>query len=310
MLKKLMKNFIFTIICFVICVLVLCGCQKGSSSPNTKPLIITTVYPYELIVRELVDTLFTVETLIPPNASPHTWSPGPQELKKLHQADFVIANGLGLEVNLAKEIDKLGTKCIEASSYIDPKFLIHESGADENNAGNSHKETLFSANPHIWTSPDFLTDIVLGLSNDLSKRYPMLKDHFQNRARLMILEINQADGRIEAERALYKNPAVITLHDAFSYFFRYFHIDFIGAVQPSPGREPSPRQLKELADKAAAKGVKTIFIEPRINPKPAETLAKELNLKVLTYDDLGTTLKVNTIADYLWQNWLLLKAGL
>jgi zinc transport system substrate-binding protein len=289
--------------------LLLTGCGKRSYDQPVKPLIITTIYPYELIVRQLVDTLFTVQTLLPPDASPHSWSPGPRDIVSLRQADLVISNGLGLETNLEKYLSTLGKNHLVMAELIKDKLHAVPKEETVEAHGQEHKHST-EINPHIWTSPDLLTDMILALSAELGKRYPMLQSGLESKARLMIMELNRVDGKIKTEVMQSETPAVITLHDAFVYFFDYFHIEYLGAVQPAGGKEPSPRQLSELADKVRQHKIKAIFIEPRMNPQPAQILARELGLNVLQYDDLGTTLKVRTIAEYIWQNWLLIKQGL
>ncbi len=293
-MKRIINLFTF---CFLLS-LVLIGCQDGSYVKKNKPLIVTTIYPYELIVKEMVDTLFTVETLLPPNASPHIWSPGPKDILKLGKADAVVSNGLGLEYNLNKTLTKISSKHIIASSFIDKKLLLSD---DDHGSA--------AVNPHIWTSPVFLIEIVTGLSNELGKRFPENKPAIENNANRMVIEINQIANKIKLEKEQYPDAAIVTLHDAFAYYFNYFNIDFVGSVQPTAGKDPAPRQLQELADHIKTKKIKAIFIEPQMNPKPAEILAQELNLKVLQYDDLGTKLGAKTIADYLWLNWIKLKAG-
>jgi ABC-type Zn uptake system ZnuABC Zn-binding protein ZnuA len=218
---------------------------------------------------------------------------------KLQKADVIIANGLGLETNLEKALTRFSTKLVIASTLVDKKMLLND--LDEPSQGNP--------NPHIWTSPALLTQIIIGLSNDLGKRYPMHKDAIAANARKTIMELNQVDSKIKLEKDRYPKATIVTLHDAFVYFFEYFKIDYIGSIQPSAGKDPAPKQLSDLADKVKANHIKSIYIEPQMNPKPAETLATELNLKVLKYDDLGTTLSAKTISEYLWQNWLSFKAG-
>lgn len=294
------KTIAFTLT--IILLLFSLGCHNPKNLTNEKPLLLTTVYPYELIVKQLADTLFAVESLLPVNASPHTWSPAPQDLANLDQADLIIANGLGLEVNLDKALQQRKSKLIVVSDLIDPKMLLKDVDGDED-----HQQ---QANPHIWTSPDLLIPIITGLSAELSKRFPTYKTIFESNSRMMIMQINQVDARIRAERDSLPQAAVITLHDAFVYYFRYFKIDFAGAVQPAGGKDPTPKQLKALADTIKQKKIKAIFIEPQMNPQPAKTLASELKLKVLIYDDLGNTLKPKTISEFLWLNWLALKEGL
>jgi zinc transport system substrate-binding protein len=305
-----MKQLIIQLFILMMTLIVLSGCNSSDTANKDKPLIITTIYPYELIVRELVDTLFTVETLLPPNASPHTWSPGPKDIMKLEKADVIVSNGLVLEINLDKILTSYSKKNIVAAGFLNNRqYLSENSDSILFNNGSNDPETV-DKNPHIWTSPDCLTSIILGLDVELSKRYPMLKSSFDSRARQMIMEVNRVSGKIMTEIALIKQPSIVTLHDAFKYFFDFFHIRYIGSIEQFAGNEPSPRRLKYIADDLKKYKLKAIFIEPRMNPKPAEILANEMGLKVLTYDDLGTTLSAKTIADFLWLNWLAIKPGL
>lgn len=312
-----MKKTLFIFLAIGMMFLVISGCKTSDKKVDGKPLILTTIYPYELIVRQLVDTLFVVENLIPANASPHTWTPTPQDAHRIHDAALVVSNGLKLETFLHKPLARKGTKNIAAAAFVDKSLLIFESESDIIEEDNEEKEEkkvdsdkhLLFPNPHVWTSPEMLFSIIIGLSNEFSKRYPAHQAYFERNARMMIMELNMVDSKIKLERDTYKEPAVVTMHDAFVYFFRYFNIDFAGSIQEIAGKEPTPRHLKLLADTIRSKKIKAIFIEPQMNPQPAETIAKELNLKILTYDDLGTSFEAKTIADFLWLNWEAFKAG-
>lgn len=313
-----MKKMQYWVFIMLMLMILVTGCKTNRSRNGEKPLIVTTIYPYELIVKQLVDTLFTVKTMIPPNASPHSWTPTPGDIRLVQDADLVVSNGLGLETFLHKLLARKGTKNIAAAAFVDPSLLVYEAEhegvaeEEENKDAKDDDEEKHAQhpNPHVWTSPEMLFPIITGLSNELSKRYPMYKGQFDNNARMMIMEINKVDSDIKLELDAYKNPAVITLHDAFLYYFQYFKIELVGSVQEIAGKDPTPRHLKKIADLVKEKGIKTIYTEPQLNPKPAETLAQELKLKVLSYDDLGTTLEAKTIAEYLWLNWQAIKAGL
>jgi zinc transport system substrate-binding protein len=305
-----MKETLHIILFSALILIVACGCQKQIKTVPGKPLIITTIHPYELILQELADTLFYVENIIPANASPHTWSPTPQDVFHLQKADLVVSNGLGLDKNLEQYLKLLGNKNIFVSDFMDRKQLITETNVSSTPADTLHQLTTKEVNPHIWTSPDYLKAIIIGLRDELSKRYPEYTKHFTDKTMTMLEEIDGIDATIRAELKQFKRPSVVSLHDAFVYFFRYYHIDFVGSVQPDGVKEPTPRQLKELADKIRSRHIKAILIEPRISSKPAETLARELNLGLIPYDDLGTTLGAAKISDFLRLNWQAIKQGL
>lgn len=301
------------ILCYTMLILsiltLISGCKFKAAADKEKPLIVATIYPYELILKQLVDTLCTVETLLPANASPHTWSPAPLDVIKLEQADVIVANGLGLETNLEKMLQKTGTRLILASSLIDQTLLEPEHHGHHHEAEKEVEHYHGDVNPHIWTNPELITQIVIGLTEELSRRFPNLKDALRQNSGQIVLELLQVENQIRTERNKLASPAIITLHDAFTYFFDYFDIEHVGSVQPMAGKDPAPQQLKVLADTIRAKRIKAIFIEPQMNPRPAEVLAQELGLTVLQYDDLGTVSGAETIAEFLWWNWNALKAG-
>ncbi len=67
------------------------SCQKQEEKPS--PLLLASIHPYELILKQLVGNEFEVKCIIPPGASPHTWSPGPADLKNFSSASMILANG-------------------------------------------------------------------------------------------------------------------------------------------------------------------------------------------------------------------------
>ena len=66
-----MKNIKWLVL---IALLLTFSCQKKESEAK-KPLLLASIHPYELVLKQLAGNEFEVQCLIPPGASPHTWSP-------------------------------------------------------------------------------------------------------------------------------------------------------------------------------------------------------------------------------------------
>lgn len=280
-------------------VLILAGCSQPQPKPADKHLsIICTIYPYQLITKQLAGDRASVVTFIPANASPHTYSPSPREVKQFYDADLVIANGLSLEANMASFLTELGGKTLFVSDFVPEQMLTQD--MDEH-AG---------FNPHIWTNPDMISLIAQGIELKLEELAPQHTVEFRKNLEQLKQELAKVNTQIEMERAKYGSLGIITFHDSFKYFNEKYNIELIGAVESSPGKEPSPRELSELGDRISQYKVHAIFIEPEFNPKPAEVLANEFHLKVIKYDPIGSTLNVSTISSFLLKNWELLRQGL
>ena len=58
-------------------------------------------------------------------------------------------------------------------------------------------------------------------------------------------------------------------------------------IEKSPGKEPSPRELKNLIEEMRKEDIRVIFAEPQLNQKIAQVLAQETNAQVVLLDPLG-----------------------
>jgi ABC-type Zn uptake system ZnuABC Zn-binding protein ZnuA len=58
-------------------------------------------------------------------------------------------------------------------------------------------------------------------------------------------------------------------------------------IEASPGRNPSPIQIKRIVDRIKKHRIQSIFAEPQLNPKVAEVIAKEANVRMLILDPMG-----------------------
>jgi len=60
-----------------------------------------------------------------------------------------------------------------------------------------------------------------------------------------------------------------------------------GSIEPAPGREPSPRQLRALIDEARAGGFDVLFTEPQFPESAARAIASDAGLRIGLLDPIG-----------------------
>jgi len=297
----------------VLLLLTACKAPKPENPPE-RPLILCTIYPYELLVKQMVGDAAEVRSLIPPNASVHSFSPKPSDLKDLHRADLIISNGLGLEAVFAQNLAQMKEKHIMCSELLQDlvaldslnqvrEALIHGNEPDDD----GHDHLHIGADPHLWTSPSMLIKLSTKLKNELIARFPDMEPLITHNYNEINAELTALHETILAERAQYKAPALVTYHNSFHYFCKDYSINYLGWVQSSPGREPSARDLAALGKKIEDHNVKAIFIEPQQDPKSAEVIAREYGIELLNLDPLGASLGVETIAEVIMANWQTMK---
>ena len=95
------------------------------------------------------------------------------------------------------------------------------------------------------------------------------------------------DEEIRAALAPLKSRAFITTHAAWTYFAHRYDLEEAGVIHPTPGHEPSSREVADLLRTAKEKNVACLFIEPQLGEVAARALATELSLPVHMLDPLG-----------------------
>ena len=92
---------------------------------------------------------------------------------------------------------------------------------------------------------------------------------------------------------------MVVFHPSWVYFLDRYGLDTVAVLEPLPGKEPTPRHLKEVIDAARARDVKLIITEPQLPPRPAEIVAEATGLAIVELDPLGGVEGRITYAEWL-----------
>lgn len=205
--------------------LIIGGCK--AKPKDERPLIITSIHPYELLLQELVGDGVRVQSLIPASASPHTWSPKAKDIKKLDEAKLLVMNGLGLEEQLTDAFNQRSDKLIDLAE------LINITPVD--------KSRSREVNPHIWLSPQYLVRMAMMLADKLQSYFPEQTAAINQNTMTLVNNLSSMHQQISKDRAMMENPAIITYHDSFHYFALDYGIAVPATVQSSPAKNPPAR---------------------------------------------------------------------
>lgn len=159
---------------FALLILIGAGCKQAPQQQENeqKPLILTSIYPYELLVKQLVGDAIVVRSLIPPTASVHSYSPKPTDLSDLHKADLIITNGLGLEAMIEQNLSTLKDRhlvcalllydsiALDSLNQVRDQLIKHHEAEEED-----HEHV--GADPHLWTSLQMMSKLSTKLKNEL-----------------------------------------------------------------------------------------------------------------------------------------------
>ncbi len=262
--------------------------------------VITTINPYYLILREIAGERLEINLLIRPGQNPHIYSPTVSDVRKLNDADLIIANGIGLEVPLMRTLHDLelkGNQVIYVGELFPSLLLIHDHHHDDDNhyhvhdKHNDHHEDDHhahdSANPHVWLDPVFLADFAVPhIAEKLAEADPENADYYRSNAEALSVKLKNFQFSASEALSPFKGEIVIVAHPSFSYFFARHHIT-LEPVFEGVGDEPTIAEMRKLIDFVRANEVIGIFAEYQQSKRPIDTIVRETGLQHGELDGLG-----------------------
>ncbi|WP_022868524.1 zinc ABC transporter substrate-binding protein AztC [Schaalia vaccimaxillae] len=258
----------------------LSACSAGADSASSAsgnedgPSIVVTTNILGDVTENIVGDQVEVITLMPANADPHSFAVSAQDALTMQEADLLVSNGLGLEEGLTDNIkaaQKHGTPLFEAGDHIE--VLEYSS------------EDAFGEDPHFWTDPARVHDVVEALSAEIAATVSGVDQAALEASTAEYLaKIDEIDAYMtEKFAAIPKDKrALVTNHHVFGYLANRYDFEVIGAVIPGGATlaAPSASDLKDLADAITEAGVPAIFAESSSPDKLVQALAQQAGIDV------------------------------
>jgi zinc transport system substrate-binding protein len=274
-------------VCLAISTAWLQGCsQEPSPEQSPKPSsdisgdrlkIAATIFPLYDIARNVAGDGVEVICILPPGASPHSYSPSPRGVRKLDGARLVFSVGRGLDDWTQALVEMLpGAKKIVVDGG------IHEV---ESTALDGHEHE--GKNPHYWLSTGNGKVIARNMAEHLSALDPAGADRYRTNLDAYILKLEAAGRRISEKVEGLPSKKMLTFHDAWVYYADEFGLEIVGSIEPFPGRIPTPRYLVGLHEKVKRHAVTAIFSEPQLSGEVVASFTDDMGLKLYTLDPLG-----------------------
>ncbi len=277
------------------------GANKNSSD-SIKILATTSIVAD--VVSNVVGDVASVDVLLPVGSNPHSFSPSPQDMAKLADADLVFANGAGLEAFLADMIENAGADAnivyLSENNDLIASAHSHDDDHDGEEADHDHEEgedhdheaeeadhddeeaedhDHGEYDPHTWISPKNVIEWVPVIAEQLSTVDPENADAYQANADAYLAELNDLDAWVEESVSVIpvESRKLITDHLLFGYFCRDYNFEQTGAILQSFSTlaEPSAQEMAALQDLIAHENVQAIFVGNTVSPELAERVAED-----------------------------------
>lgn len=266
-----------------------------SSEPSVQPSsgkklkVAATFYPMVEFSKRVAGDHAEVIGLIPTGVEPHDWEPSAKDIIQLKEADVFVYNGIVEEwaedalqgaandkrvvVEATHGMELMEGEAEEEHEHADEHEDDH---AEDHKEGHDHHHAI---DPHVWLSPVMAQKQVKVIEEAFSKADPAHKEDYAKNAEAYITQLKELDQAYKTGLKDTKRKEFVTQHAAFAYLAKEYGLTQVPIAGLSPEQEPSPDKMADIIQFAKEKQVKTIFFETLVDPKVAQTIAKELGAK-------------------------------
>jgi zinc transport system substrate-binding protein len=237
----------------------LAGCgDDGSEAESGRVVDIAAgFYPLAFAAEEIGGDRVAVTNLTPAGSEPHDLEVSPGDVGALREADLVLLLGRGFQPQLEDA----------AGDRDDVLRLLDTEGLN----------LLPDDDPHVWLDPVRYAAVAGRIAAALEE--PTAAEPF-------IRELEALDGDFRRGLADCERRELVTSHEAFGYLADRYGLQQVGVTGLSPEAEADPGRLQEVIDLVRESGATTVFVEPLVSPRLAETAAREAGVATAVLDPI------------------------
>jgi zinc transport system substrate-binding protein len=237
------------LVLFAALVLTGCGSSDGDAGSET---VVAGFYPLAWAAERIGGPDVEVVNLTPPGTEPHDLELSPRDVARVADADLVVYVGGGFQPALEDAV----------AERDGPSVDVLPSGERD---------------PHVWLDPVAFAAIVRELEGRTGE---------PESARELAGELERLDSEYRRGLRRCESRVLVTTHAAFGHLAARYGLDQLSLAGSSPEAEPEPRELERLIDRVRASGATTVFAEPLVSDRVAETVAREVGAEVAVLDPL------------------------
>ncbi len=274
------RNRFTLVFLLLVLTLVISACQKDTPPIVDARVLTVSVVPQQYFVNRLAGDHFQVNVMVQPGQSPENYEPSPSQMVAISKSAAYILIGAPFESVWVEKIKSANPEMLlfDSSAGITKLPISHHSHDGESYSSDGEDD------PHIWTSPTLVKKQAENISALLVQLDPQNEMEYQVNLKSFLDEIDQLDHDIHAQLDGLTNRKFMVYHPTWGYFAADYNLEQI-AVESS-GTEPTAQELAGFIEEARADQIKLIIIQPEFSRRSAETIAKEINGKVLAISSL------------------------
>jgi len=222
------------------------------------------ILPQKYFVEKIGKDKVKVDVLVKPGKSPATYSPSPDQIKRLASSDVYFRIGVPFENSILHKI-----RSIAGATIVDTRKGV----------------VLRKRDPHIWMNPLIVKTQAYTIFLTLSNIDPDNRDEYKKNYDWFAKELEELDNRLKTILKELKGENLFVFHPVFGYFTDAYGLKQV-AVE-TMGKTPKGKALSNLIKLAKKQKVRVIFVQPQFDRNAAKKIASAINGAVVSIDPLA-----------------------
>ena len=248
--------------------------------------IITSFYPLSFLIENIAPPSDDLDNLT--DLDPHKFSPSPQDIIAIQQADLFIYFSQYLEFWADVVAKKRNKKTIAIEKNLARLFFKTKKTLPSKK---THKQHHF-IDTHLWLDAYAMSQIASFLGAELAKINPQKKKNYLKNAKKLTDRFLQTHQNYQSSLKNCLQNTIITTHNFLGYLSRRYNFEIYPIKGSSTLDKPSAKTILFLK-KIAQKKISYILIENTAPKKWINILLQETSLKTLSIDNLAFRQKEN-----------------
>ena len=250
---------------------------------QAKLKLIATTADFGSIAEVVGGDKVEVTSLARATEDPHFVDAKPSFIVKMNRADVLLEGGAELEIGwLPPLLDGSRNTKLAAGA---PAHIMGSQGVRllevPSTLDRSKGDIHAAGNPHFMTDPANARIVAVHVAEVLSELDPKSAEAYRANLKKFTDALDARMTEWEHLLAPYKGQEVVAYHNSWPYFAERYGLKMDLFLEPKPGIPPTPAHLAEVITRMKASGAHVIIVDPYLNRKTAETVARNTGAAVV-----------------------------
>jgi zinc/manganese transport system substrate-binding protein len=268
--------------------------------------VVATTPDFAALAREIGGDRVEVTSLAKPTEDPHFVDAEPSLIIKLNQTDVLIESGTQLEIGWLLPMVHVARnpKILRGTPgnimAIEGIEMLEVPAKPDRLMGNVHP----AGNPHYMTDPVNARIVAEHISEAFARLDTSSGDYFRVNLKRFSDQLATKLDSWQRKLTPFRGRRIVAYHNTWPYFARRFGLKIDLFLEPTPSVSPAPKHLTEVIKTMKKQNIKVIFLEPYLNWRTAETVARQTGATVILVSQFpggvqGTEAGYIALLDYL-----------